>query len=318
MPAFGNLMLYVESHENLLDGAIDMSIVSMPELLSRALHDGYAIGYYEAWDQYSLEAVLEAAEENHSPAILGFGGAVASPTWLEGHGVEELAPVARQLAERAQVPAAVLFNEAQTFGQILRGLQAGCNTVMLDTSHLPFAENLRLTCKVTEAAHALGAAVEAELGHLADASDPSVQAHGTDPAEAARFVETSGVDALAVSVGNVHILSSGVATIDLGLLERLHQAVPVPLVIHGGTGFPAEAVRGAISRGVAKFNVGTRLKQVYLEGVRQAIQALPQVVNIHTVIGSRKETDILVQGKQRVKQEIAALMKLYGSAGRAK
>ena len=211
----------------------------------------------------------------------------------------------------------MLFNEAQTFGQILRGLQCGCNTVMLDTSHLPYDDNLRLTCKVTEVAHAVGAAVEAELGHLADASDPSVQAHGTDPLEAARFVEASGVDALAVSVGNVHILSSGVATIDLGLLERLQQAVSVPLVIHGGTGFPPDAVKGAIARGVAKFNVGTKLKQVYLQGIRQAIQALPADVNIHAVIGSRKETDIFVQGKLRVKQEITALMQLYGSAGQA-
>jgi fructose-bisphosphate aldolase class II len=317
MPAFGNLMLYVEAHEIPLDGVIEMSIVSMPELLNRARRDGYAIGYYEAWDQYSLEAVLETAEENHSPAILGFGGAVASASWLEGNGVEVMAPIARQLAERAHIPAAVLFNEAQTFGQIVRGLQTGCNTVMLDTSHLPYDENLRLTCKVTEVAHAVGAAVEAELGHLADASDPTVQAHGTDPDEAARFVAASGVDALAVSVGNVHILSSGVATIDLDLLACLHQAVPVPLVIHGGTGFPAEAVKGAIACGVAKFNVGTRLKQVYLDGIRQALQALPQAVNIHAVVGSRKESDIFVQAKQRVKQEITALMKLYGSAGRA-
>ena len=288
----------------------------MPELLAHALRDGYAIGYYEAWDQYSLEAVLEAAEENHSPAIIGFGGAVASPEWLDGHGVEEMALVARSLAERARIPATVLFNEAQTFGQLLRGLKAGCNTVMLDTSHLPFAENLRLTCKVVEAAHAVGAAVEAELGHLADASDSTVQAHGTDPDEAVRFVAESGVDALAVSVGNVHILSSGEATIDLDLLERLHRAVPVPLVIHGGTGFPAAAVRGAIVRGVAKFNVGTRLKQVYLDGVRQAIHDLPSQVNIHAIVASRKETDIFVQGKRRVKQEITALMHLYGSAGR--
>jgi fructose/tagatose bisphosphate aldolase len=193
---------------------------------------------------------------------------------------------------------------------------AGCNTVMLDTSHLPFAENLSLTCKVVETAHALGAAVEAELGHLADASDASVQARGTDPTEAAQFVATSGVDALAVSVGNVHILSTGVASIDLDLLERLHRAVPVPLVIHGGTGFPATDVKRAISRGVAKFNVGTRLKQVYMEGLRQAMYELPHDVNIHMVIGSRKESDIFVQGKQRVKQEITALMKLYGSAGR--
>jgi fructose-bisphosphate aldolase class II len=294
-----------------------MSIVTMPELLGHARHHHYAVGYFEAWDTYSLEAVLETAEECSSPTILGFGGAVANQEWLDLHGVEEMATVARCLAERSKVPTAILFNEARTFGQLVRGLRAGCNTVMLDTSHLPFEENLAWTRKVVEVAHPLGASVEAELGHLADGTDPSVQAVGTDPDEAARFVEHSGVDALAVSVGNVHILSNGAASINLERLEGIRRAVPVPLVIHGGTGFPAFAVRAAIERGVAKFNVGTRLKQAYLDGIRDAIAALPGKPNIHQVIGSRDESDIFSAGKQRVQDEIKALMNVYGSAGQA-
>ncbi|MCL5995098.1 MAG: class II fructose-bisphosphate aldolase [Chloroflexi bacterium] len=297
-----------------------MSIVSMPELLARAQQDKYAVGYFEAWDQYSLEAVLEAAEECGSPTILGFGGAVANQAWLDRHGVEELAALARCLAERSTVPAAVLFNEARTFNQIERGLRAGCNTVMLDSSHMPFDENLAWTRKVVEVAHPFEAAVEAELGHLADGSDPSVQASGTDPQEAARFVEQSGVDALAVSIGNVHILSTGEAAIDLELLERIHSAVRVPLVIHGGTGFPPSAIRAAIDHGVAKFNVGTRLKQAYLAGVHAALttlMALPGRPNVHNVVGSRGEEDVFNQGKARIKAEVIALMRLYGSAGMA-
>jgi ketose-bisphosphate aldolase len=295
-----------------------MSIVSMTELLARALRGGYAVGYYESWDQYSLEAVLEVAEAQQSPAILGFGGAVTNQDWLDRYGVEEMSALARGLAERASVPVTVLFNEARTFGQILRGLRAGCNFVMLDTSHLPFDENLTWTRKVAEVARPLGAAVEAELGHLADATDASVQAVGTDPAEAARFVEQSGVDALAVSIGNVHILADGEAQIDLERLERIHSAVPVPLVIHGGTGFPPSAVRAAIERGVAKFNVGTRLKQVYLDGIREALAQLPGKPNVHSVVGSREEADIFNQGKARLKVEIETFMQRYGSAGHAR
>jgi fructose-bisphosphate aldolase class II len=294
-----------------------MSIVTMPELLGRALRHKYAIGYFEGWDPYSLEAVLETAEECASPTILGFGGAVADQVWLDRHGVEELSVLAHCLAERARVPAAILFNEAHTFGQILRGLRAGCNAVMLDTSHLPLDENLAWTRKMVEVAHPLGAAVEAELGHLADASDASVQAVGTNPQEAARFVEQSGVDALAVSIGNVHILADGEASVDLDLLEHIHRAVPVPLVIHGGTGFPESAIQAAIERGVAKFNVGTRLKQAYLDGVREAITALPGRPNIHSVVGSRDEGDVFGHGKARVKAEIRAFMQRYGSVGQA-
>ena len=295
-----------------------MSIVSLNDLLARAMREGYALGYFEAWDPYSLEAVLEAAEETRSPAILGFGGAVANPFWLDRWGVEELAALARSLAEHATVPTTVFFNEARTFAQVLRGLRAGCNAVMLDTSHLPYAENLALTRKVTEVAHALGASVEAELGRLADASAPGAESPlYTDPAEAAHFVEQTGVDALAVSVGNTHVLAEGEATVDLELLARIHELVSVPLVIHGGTGFPAWAVRPAIARGVAKFNVGTRSKQAMLAGIREALAELPERPNVHRVIGSREEGDLLARGKARMKEEILKFIALYGSAGRA-
>ena len=293
-----------------------MSIASFIELLGRARREGYAIGYFESWDTYSLEAVIETAEEMRSPAILGFGGAVADPLWLDDYGVEELAGLARGLAEHSKVPTAVLFNEAQTLEQVQRGLRAGCNAVMQDTSHLPFAENLAATCKVVELAHACNAAVEAELGHLADASNPNTQARGTDPHEAEQFVSESQVDALAVSVGNVHVLSTGTATIDLERLERLSRAISVPLVIHGGTGFPAQTVPAVIARGVCKFNVGTRLKRAYLDGIHEAITAIADPTDIHALIASRKPVDIFVRGKAKLIQEIRSLMVLYDSAGR--
>jgi ketose-bisphosphate aldolase len=294
-----------------------MSLVTMPTLLQHALHKGYAVGYFEAWDQYSLEAVLEAAEEAASPTILGYGGAITSARWLERRGVEEHTALARCLAERARVPVAIMFNEARNMTQLLRGLRAGCNTVMLDTSHLPYAENVALTRQVVAVAHPLGVAVEAELGHLADASDHATQGVCTDPGEAARFIASTGADALAVSIGNAHLLLDGESAADLDLLARLHAAVPVPLVIHGGSGFPAGAVRAAIARGVAKFNIGTRLKQVFLEELRAALAELPAKPNVQAVVGSREEGDVFSRAQARLKAEIIAYMKLYGCAGQA-
>ena len=295
-----------------------MTIAKFDELLARARHGGYALGYFESWDQYSLEAAMEAAEEACSPAIIGFGGAVTSQAWLEHRGIEELAAIALCLADASSVPTAVLFNEAKTFGEVLRGLKAGCTGVMLDSSELGFDENVAATRQVVEAAHALGVAVEAELGHLADGADPSVQARGTDPDEAARFVAQTGVDALAVSVGNVHILTSGQASIDLDRLTALQQATPVPLVIHGGTGIPDRAVPSIIERGVAKFNVGTRLKQLYLDGVRDALADTPDGLTIHARVGSREPSDVFLRGKHNVKSEIMRLMGVYGCAGRSR
>ncbi len=294
-----------------------MSIVPFTTLLDRAVHAGYAIGYYESWDQYSLEAALEAAEECRSPAILGFGGAVTSRAWMDGNGVEELSVLARCLAERSTVPVAVLFNEAGTYEQLMRGLHSGCNAVMLDTSHLPYDENLALTRQVVDAAHPLGVAVEAELGHLADGTDSQVKAAVTDSHEAAAFVAASGIDALAVSIGNMHILADGEAQVDIELLAQIRRLVHVPLVIHGGTGFPAAAVSAAIARGVAKFNVGTRLKQTYLAGVKDAVAVLPDRLNVHRYVGSREAEDVFNYAKERLKKEIIRYMHLYGSAGKA-
>ena len=293
-----------------------MGLCSLSELLSQARQRGYALGYFEAWDQYSLEAVLEASEEVRSPAILGFGAAVTSQDWLDSGGLEDLACLARRMAERATVPAAVLFNEARTFTQIRRALDAGCNAVMLDSSHLAYEENVSLTRSVVAAARQYGASVEAELGCLLDASDPEADGSVlTDPAQAAAFVQHTGVDALAVSIGNAHLVVGREVAVDLELLEHIHCAVSVPLVVHGGTGFPRSAVRTAIRCGVAKFNVGTRLKGAFLAGVSDALPDLAEGRDIHRYVGSHTASDVLGCGKARIRAEILDLMGLYGSVG---
>lgn len=295
-----------------------MPVAKLSQVLNHALHHGYAVGYFEAWDQYSLEAVMAAAEAQQAPAILGFGAAVTNLAWLDAGGIEQMAGLARGLAERATVPTAVLFNEAQSPAHALRGLAAGCNCVMLDTSHLPWDENVAVTTDLVRAAHAAGAEVEAELGRLPTAGEPaSIPTQVTDPDQAARFVTLTGIDALAVSIGNVHLLSNGHARLDLDRLACIRQAARVPLVLHGGTGIPAEAIAPAIARGAAKINYGTRLKQVFLAGVREAVAALPEPLNVHTVVGSRDDTDMLVAGQRRMRALLTELIQLYGSAGQA-
>ncbi len=294
-----------------------MTIVSMRELLRRAREGGYAVPYFEAWDQYSLEAVCVVAERLRAPLVLGYGAALADQDWLDGGGIEALAGLARGLAERASVPAAVLFNEARTLAHAERGLLAGCNTVMLDSAGLPYAEHVERTRELVELAHGRGAVVEAELGSLPDAGDPSDQAEHTDPALARAFVEATGVDALAVSIGNVHLMVEGESSVDLDLLEQLQRAVPVPLVIHGGSGFPATAVRPALARGVCKFNVGTCLKLAVLRGLREASTDAGDRPEGYLELGSRKAGDVLRRANEGMFPAMAELTQLYGAAGRA-
>jgi ketose-bisphosphate aldolase len=287
-------------------------LIPFTQLLSDAQADGYAVGYFEAWDLYSLEAVLEAAEAENAPVILGFGGVMMEPGWFDGGGLERLGALGLAVARSAKVPVSLILNEVTTFAQVVRGIQVGFNVVMLDTSDLPYHENVRLTRRIVERAHAVGVGVEAEVGMLPDASGDMGGGAGrlTDPDEAARFVSETGVDALAVSVGNVHTLTDGQAVIDLERLAAIHRAVSVPLVIHGGTGFPEEAIPQVIPLGVAKFNFGVVLKQSFLAGLTEAVGALPSQVNAHQVVGSRKDADVLQQGKLRIREEVGRRIRL--------
>lgn len=297
-----------------------MALIPMRDMLRAAREGGYAVGYFEAWDQYSLEAVLEAAEEVRSPVILGIGGSMMHQPWFDAGGLRRLAALCRATAETASVPVALILNEVYTFAQIMQGLAWGFNTVMLDTSALPYDDNVDVTRRVVEAAHALGVDVEAETDRLPDATGAMGDPHAsvlTDPVSAARFVAATGVDALSISIGNVHILTDGEAQIDFAHLAKLQQAIPVPLVVHGGTGFPDSAVPRAITLGVAKFNVGTIMKQCFLAGVRDALAALPEHPDIQRAVGSRKDGDVLQAGKDRIKSEIKRRLLVYGSAGKA-
>jgi ketose-bisphosphate aldolase len=297
-----------------------MPLVPFTSVLADARRGGYAVGYFEAWDVYSLEAVCEAAEAERSPVIFGFGCLLVDQQWLDGGGIEAHACLGRNVAERSRVPVALLLNEARTLPHALRGVRAGFNAVMM---HLADEEQERAIPKVRElvaAAHEAGVAVEAELGSLPDAEgaefDPST-ARLTDPEEASRFVAETGVDCLAVSFGNVHVLEGRTAPVDLGRLEEIGRRVRVPLAVHGGTSFPAEAVPSAIASGVAKFNVGTSLKRAYLAGFAQRLAELSPTVDVHGAIGSHGSDDVLVAGKARVTTVVRKLMRLYGSSGRA-
>lgn len=297
-----------------------MPLVPMTDLMARASAGGYALGYFEAWDSYSLEAVLGAAEAEQAPVILGFGCMMAEGAWLDAGGIEMLAGLGLPLARRARVPVALLLNEAHNLEQAKRGIDAGFNAAMVDSSAWEWERAVQEISALAAYAQARGASVEAELGRLPDAVEGGIDdsaAAFTDPAQAAEFARLTGIDCLAVSVGNVHLLTEGYAPVDLDHLEAIYRQVGLPLVMHGGTSFPPQAVPRAIAGGVAKFNVGTILKKKFLEAVRAQVVAWPARVDPHEVLGSHKETDLLNAGKEAMATQVRRLICLYGGSGRA-
>ena len=291
-----------------------MALVPLTRLLADAVAGGYAVGYFEAWDGYSLEAVLEAAEAERAPVILGFGCLLVDHGWLDAGGIETLACFGLGAAARSRVPVSLLLNEARTLEHARRGVDAGFNAVMLCSSEVETVSRL------VREAHGRGVAVEGELGTLPDAAGDEIDvshASFTDPEQAAAFVEATGVDCLAVSFGNVHVLEGRSAAVDLDRLDAVHRRVGVPLVVHGGTSFPEESVEDAIARGVAKFNVGTALKRAFLDGLTEALASTAATASPHDLLGSHGPADLLGAGKKRMIRVVRDLMRLYGSSGRA-
>ena len=172
-----------------------MPLVPAPDMLAAARADGYALGYFESWDSYSLEAVLAAAEAENAPVIVGFGATMLADEWLDAGGIEFLGASGRALLEGCRIPASFLLNETHTLEQAVRGVAAGFNFVMIDSHRWPVPEARDAVAKLVAAAHPVGVAVEAEFGSLPDYHDGAVDdshAYMTDPGAAAEFVAATG------------------------------------------------------------------------------------------------------------------------------
>ena len=293
-----------------------MAIASMKELLIRAQREAYAVCYCESWNLESFQAVIEAAEEAESPIIAGFNGGFLRHE--EREKVENLAYYAgiTVALRESRIPAAFLLNESDDYPQIARAIELGFNAVMVENERLSMEHYLPLVRRVVRHAHESGVSVEAAVGRLADGAG-HVKAEGTDPILARQFVEETEIDALSVAVGNVHILTRGEASIDLEALESIHNHVPIPLVLHGGTGIQLGDVRNYVNRGVAKINFGTILKQAYLAAAKQAMTDYREPMNPHPFIGIGGQHDVLMAGRKAVKKKVKELLVQCASAGKA-
>jgi fructose-bisphosphate aldolase class II len=294
-----------------------MPLVKLSKLLKDAEAGGYAIGYFESWDTYSFEAVLEAAEEANSPVVLGIGGTMMDQNWLKRFGISPLGAYGRAMAEQAGVPAAFILNEVKLLEHVHKGVLSGYNCVMLDSCHLPFDENVSATRQVVGLAKPLGIEVQAEFGRLPTFGE---EAKGTltDPKQASLFVSQTDVDFLAVSIGNVHLQTEGSTSLDIDRLKAIRKMVDVPLVIHGGTGFPPEKIREVIQIGASLFHFGTSMKKAFYDKTATVFNSIGNgKKDYQALVGSRKESDVLMPAKSEIKRIVKEMISLYGSTNKA-
>ena len=295
-----------------------MPLKPVLDLVHDARDKKYALGYFESWNFESLQGVLDAAEQTRSPIIVGFNGDFMS------HGSRRLperlgcyAELGKAAAAGASVPCGLIFNECPRDDWVRQAMLAGFNLVMPADPKASYEDYVRRVTELTEQAHQRGVAVEAEIGQLPSGASGEVKDDGemTDPGVAARFVRATGVDLLAVSVGNVHVMLRGERELDLERLARIHEQVSIPLVLHGGTGIPGMALREVIRRGVAKVNYGTYLKQRYLKAVSFALEK--GNTNPHELLGLGGDRDVMVAGRIAVRDAVLERIELLGCCGRA-
>lgn len=234
-------------------------------LLGAYRDEGRALGAFSVYNMETVQAVVAAAESTGLPVLIQAGSSAFSYA-----GREALAEIALRAARAADVPIGVHLDHCRDLGEIDACIELGYTSVMIDGSDLDFPENVALTGEAAERAHRAGIWIEGELGAIAGDEDRSVGAAATamtDPAEAAEFVRSTGVDALAVAVGNVHGFAPGGTKLDLDRLAEIAAACPVPLVLHGASGVDRETLVAAARAGVVKFNVNTELRRAFFDSL---------------------------------------------------
>lgn len=247
-----------------------MSLVSLTPILEDARKQSYAVGAFNFCNAETVQAIVEEGWALRSPIIL-----IISPLEFQLLGAKLTVEVAKSAMKDVDVPICIHLDHAARIQDVEVAIEAGFPSVMFDGSGLDFEENVRQTKVVVEMAHRRGVSVEAELGAVGRADDTVVEGAKdstmTDPSRAAEFVERTGVDALAVSIGNAHGIYPQCPELDFARLQMIRNAVDIELVLHGGSGTPPDQLKHAIEIGITKVNVASELGQAYMNAIRQGM-----------------------------------------------
>ena len=231
-------------------------LVNLHDILKDAKKNKYGVGLFNTTDTDMLEAVIGAAEELRAPVIIG-----TAEVLLPAGELKLIAPSIIAAAKRASVPVVVHYDHGLTFARCMEALQLGFSSVMFDGSVGDYAQNIADTREIVKIAHAFGATVEGEIGHVgqADANDNDAKDLYTKVEEAVDYATATGVDALAVSIGTAHGAYKSKPKLDLNRLSDINKALDIPLVLHGGSGLTDDDFRNSIQNGISKVNIFTDL-----------------------------------------------------------
>ena len=287
-------------------------LVSMKEMLADAREKHYAIPAFDISNYDMMKSVLEACEEERSPALL-----MALGVDLEGRDMNLLASMIRSASEYFHIPVCLHLDHATDFSLITRAIDAGFSSVMYDGSVLDFENNAKNTAEVTKYAHARGITVEAELGHVGNGSVGSISETGADtdpgesltvPEEVAKFVEITNVDALAVAIGTAHGVYRKTPELRIDRLDEIMAVCERPLVLHGGSGTPDDQMQNAIRHGITKINIYSDVVSAMNKGLKDKLNAMDNPAAWPFLV--------FADARERMKEVVRNKLRTFGSARR--
>ncbi len=297
-------------------------LVSIHELIKSAVRSKYAVGYFESWNLESTLAVLDSALETRSPIIIGFNGDfVLNSNRLDRMDIRILSAMAKVAAETTDVPVGFLLNETGDYKLLEECLNYGFTGVMPRSPGIEDAKYAADVATFVKKAHSKGIWVEGELGLLPTSVDGTTgkmdEGSLTDPHEAAEFVRFTGIDALAVSVGNVHHLVEETRKVDIYRVRKIASATQTPLVIHGGSGLDKNQLQELVGAGMAKLNVGSCFKEAFMDGMRSALNYQGEHLDPHMLLGTGGRYDVMTTGRLLMKASCISFLEKIGSCGKA-
>lgn len=284
-----------------------MPLVNMRDMLSHAYHNKYAIGAFDIVSHEFIEGIMDAAERCHAPVILSI-----AESHFDYFDTELLMPAVEAAARRASVPVAIHLDHGKRFESAVKGIRLGCNGIMIDYSSQALASNTEMTRTVVDMAHSCGVPVEGELGYVPGVEGEDAERHPGEVAyttvnEAKEYVEQTGVDFLAVSIGTVHGRMQGKPKLDVLRLKQINETLGIPLVIHGGTGLSDEQFRQLIDHGVTKINYYTALADKAGLRMRDNARSNPRC----------GYTGLTAGVKEIISNEVERCIRLWGGDGYA-
>lgn len=280
-------------------------LVNLDAVLRPAQKEKYGVGLFNAVNMEMTNAIMETAEELRAPVIMG-----TAEVLLGAANLAEVAAMVKARAENSDIPVVLHYDHGLTFEKCMDAIHLGYTSIMYDCSTDPYEENVEKVAEMVKIAHSLGVTVEGELGHVGDnegagkLSKPSD--YYTDPAQAADFVKRTGVDALAIAVGNAHGDYKFPPKLDFDRISEIAAAVDVPLVLHGGSGLSDDDFREAIKRGIAKVNIFTDISKAQVKGMQKGIEA-----------GVNNAFDLTSYEVEAIREVVEEKMRLFSSNGKA-